>query len=108
MITLCLTNYFWHIYLYLHSKKRYGTKKCFYCGSKLLTKSGFQVNKQRYLCHACGKRFVFRKTVNKSTLWRDYIFDKQTYKELSDKYLISISSVQRRLKLQKTVRIISS
>jgi len=42
-----------------------------------------------------------------STLWHDYIFGKQTLVQLSEKYQISVSSVQRLLNAQKTVRIIS-
>jgi hypothetical protein len=57
---------------------------------------------------SCGKRFVFGKQLDKSTLWRDYIFGKQTLWQLSEKYHLSVSSIHRRLKEQKTVRIISS
>jgi hypothetical protein len=49
-----------------------------------------------------------RKSLDTSRLWHEYIFGKQTLKELSDRYLISVSSVRRRLQKQKTVRIISS
>jgi len=57
---------------------------------------------------ACGKRFVFSRQLDKNALWYDYIFGKQTLAQLSEQYQISVSSVQRRLKEQKTVRIISS
>ena len=50
---------------------------------------------------------MFGKKVDKSVLWHDYIFGKQTYKQLSDKYLISVSSVRRLLSSHRTVRIVS-
>jgi|GEM_PF-6402916 len=92
---------------YICIKKLDEQKICFYCGSKFLVKSGFQTSKQRYLCKDCGKRFVFCKKVDKSVLWHDYIFGKQTYKQLSDKYLISVSSIRRQLSSHRTVRIVS-
>ena len=73
-----------------------------------MIKSGHQCGKQRYLCKNCGKRFVPRQQLDTSLLWQEYIFGKQTLKELSDRHLISVSNVRRQLQKQKTVRIISS
>ena len=70
-------------------------------------KNGYQGIKQRYLCKNCGKIFVFSKQININLLWQDYVFKKQTLKELSAKYRISVSSVQRRLKKQHSTRMIS-
>ncbi|MDR0873800.1 MAG: hypothetical protein LBN27_10130, partial [Prevotellaceae bacterium] len=41
-------------------------------------------------------------------LWNDYIFGKQTLKQLSEKHSISVSSVQRRLKNIRITRIVSA
>jgi len=51
---------------------------------------------------------VLRQHVSCEALWRDYIFGKQSLHQLSAKYGVSVSSVQRHLKKQGTVRMISS
>ncbi|MDR1347643.1 MAG: transposase [Prevotellaceae bacterium] len=51
---------------------------------------------------------VARKLVDTVSLWRDYVFKKQTLVELSANYGISVSSVRRHLKKHRSVRIISS
>lgn len=83
-------------------------KKCFYCGSFLIVKNGFNNNKQSYLCKTCGRRFIRRQTIDIQHLWHDYIFGKQTIQQLCEKYKISTSTVARRLSEQRTTRIISS
>jgi len=71
-------------------------------------KNGFKSHKQRYLCKSCGKQFVFRQRIDYQVLYGDYVFGKQTLKQLSQKYKISISSVQRQLSLMHSTRVISS
>lgn len=52
---------------------------------------------QRYLCAACGRQFVGGNRVRDADLWYDYTVGKQTYFQLSERYGISIRTVQRRL-----------
>jgi hypothetical protein len=66
------------------------------------------LQRQNYLCKSCGKQFVFRKVIDNQSLYKEYIFGKQTLKQLSDKYQISIRTVQRRLSSVGSTRIISS
>ncbi|MEG2479683.1 MAG: hypothetical protein RSA50_05380, partial [Mucinivorans sp.] len=42
-----------------------------------------------------------------SQLYRDYLSGKQTLKQLSEKYSVSVSTVQRRLREVRSTRIIS-
>jgi hypothetical protein len=53
-------------------------------------------------------RFIGKRRINKQLLWHDYIFGKQRLKQLSDKYRLSVSSVQRCLKGVRSTRVISS
>ncbi len=56
--------------------------------------------KQRYKCKLCGHVFQNKtraKLVNINKLWREYVFGKQTYKQLSDKYDLSIKTIQKYL-----------
>jgi hypothetical protein len=48
-----------------------------------------------------------KKQIDHQRLWSDYIFGKQTLTQLSPKYEISVSSVQRHLKKARSTRIIS-
>ena len=66
------------------------------------------MQKQRYLCKSCGKQFVFRQVVDNQTIYEDYIFGKQTLKQLSAKYKISVRTVHRRLSSVGSTRVISS
>jgi hypothetical protein len=71
-------------------------------------KNGHNKGRQLYYCKCCGKQFLEKKQVDNQRLWQDYIFGKQTLKQLSCRYGISVSSVQRRLKDVRTTRIISA
>ena len=64
--------------------------------------------KQNYLCKSCGKQFVFRKHVDNERLYHEYVFGKQTLKQLSKKYRISVSTIQRKFSSIRSTRIISS
>jgi len=71
-------------------------------------KNGFKSLKQRHLCKSCGKQFVIRQNIDSQVLYNDYIFGKQTLKQLSQKYKISVSTVQRKLSQIGSTRVISS
>lgn len=71
-------------------------------------KNGFKSQKQRYLCKTCDKQFVFRQTIDNQLVYDDYIFGKQTLTQLSKKYKISVSTVQRKLSSIVSTRVISS
>ena len=73
-----------------------------------VVRNGHNNYKQRYLCKTCGRRFVFRRSIDTSTLWQEYIFGKQTISQLSEKYKVSDSTIRRNLSKQHSVRIISS
>ena len=55
-------------------------------------KNGFKLQKQRYLCKSCGKQFVIRQVIDSQSLYDDCVFGKQTLKQLSQKYKLSVSS----------------
>ncbi len=69
------------------------TKKCKKCGSKNVKKSGKFRGKQRYKCNACNCQKPSIKQI-----WNDYVYGKQTYKQLAKKYNCSSKTIQRRLK----------
>jgi len=51
---------------------------------------------------------VFRQVIDNQTLYKEYVFGKQTLNQLSDKYKISISTIQRKFSRIRSTRIISS
>jgi hypothetical protein len=56
----------------------------------------------------CDKSFIIRKVVDSESLWRDYVFGKQTVFQLNERYGISRNTVHRRLDAIRVPRIISS
>jgi hypothetical protein len=59
------------------------------CGSHQTTKRGKARGVQTYLCLDCGRRFSDKrrkKNVLIKHLWQDYVFHKQTVRELSETY----------------------
>lgn len=72
-------------------------KKCPLCGlTNHVVKRGIQDNVQIYWCKTCNKRFRSnrrKKTKLQAKLRYDYIFHKQTFRELSDTYDIDIRKV---------------
>lgn len=75
-------------------------KICKKCSSKEVIKFWMKRWKQRYKCKHCTHVFVNqnrRKKVTSQKLWDEYVFWKQTYKQLSDSYWISIKTVQKLL-----------
>ena len=84
------------------------TKKCFYCDSTAIVKNEHKGHIQRYLCKSCGKSFIIREIVDPETLWRDYVFVKQTVFQLSQRYGICLNTVRHKLDSIRPPRIISS
>ena len=73
-------------------------KRCLKCWEKRVKKDWKMRWKQRYKCIFCG--YVFQnasKKVCKDQLWNEYIWWRQTYQQLSEKYKISIRTIQKRL-----------
>jgi len=53
-----------------------------------------------YKCKSCGHVFqnkTRRKIVSTNKLWKQYCFWKQTYQQLSDRYKLSVRTIQKRL-----------
>lgn len=84
-----------------------GLKICFYCGSRSTKKNGTFRGKQRFKCFDCGRQFIYRKSLDVDKLYNDYLFGKQTIRQLSIYYGISESTVRRKLSLKRSTRIIS-
>ena len=62
---------------------------CKHCGSQETKKYGHARGVQRYRCNDCGCQFNDgrrRKKVFVRQLWKDYVFHKQTIRELSETY----------------------
>ena len=75
-------------------------KRCRKCRSIEIKKDWFMRWKQRYKCKCCSYVFQNKTRVKKvvsNNLWNDYCFHKQTYSELSDKYWLSLKTIQKKL-----------
>lgn len=75
-------------------------KVCKKCNSKQIKKDWFKRWKQRYKCKTCGHIFQNKSRQRKieiKNLWNEYCFWKQNYKELSEKYEVSIKTIQKKL-----------
>ena len=72
-------------------------KKCEVCGSLHTVKNGVRKGVQLYKCQNCGYQFRAGKRVCEDNLWDAYQQEKQTIKELSARFRISVSTVKRRL-----------
>ena len=66
------------------------------------------MQRQNYLCKSCGKQFIFRKRIDSQQLYHEYIFGKQTLKQLSVQHKVSVSTIQRKFSSIRSTRIISS
>lgn len=73
-------------------------KHCVNCGSAKVIKWGTRNNRQRFLCHACGKLFIWKNTGasknQKLKLFRKWIVGKYTLKELSKETKKSVKSLR--------------
>jgi hypothetical protein len=69
-----------------------------FCSSFHVRKNGRRNNRQRYLCLDCHRQF---QTKNKSELtkrlWNDYVFGKQSFKQLSNKHKLTIKTIRKRV-----------
>lgn len=73
-------------------------KGCKKCWENKIKKKWFKRRKQRYKCLSCW--YVFQnnsRTKQTSVIWKDFSEWKQSYKQLSSKYKISIPTVQKHL-----------
>ncbi len=72
-------------------------KRCEVCGSTHTKKNGIRKGVQLYKCQDCGYQFRAGKKVCEYELWDAFQREKQTIKELSARFNMSISTVKRRL-----------
>ena len=72
-------------------------KKCKKCGLYSLKRNWTRNWKQRYKCKKCWYVFENKSKKMIKKLWTDYTEWKQTYKQLSEKYWISIPTIKSRL-----------
>ena len=75
-------------------------KTCKKCLWKQIKKDWFKRWKQRYKCLKCKHVFQNRSRKNNievTKLWNEYCFWKQNYSELSEKYKVTIKTIQKKL-----------
>ena len=72
-------------------------RKCEVCGSSHTVKNGVRKGVQLYKCQDCGHQFRAGTVVSEEELWAAYQDGKQTIRELSERYKVSVSTVKRRL-----------
>ncbi len=72
-------------------------KRCRKCGLYSLKKNGKRYEKQRYKCKKCWYVFEDKSAKILKKLWINYTDWKQTYKQLSVKYWLSIPTIRNRL-----------
>jgi hypothetical protein len=72
-------------------------KNLLFCGSKSTVKNGFNGSVQRYFCRTCLRTFTPHKSLDTFVLLEEYVFGKQTISQLSQRYLISPSTIRRKL-----------
>lgn len=73
-------------------------KKCYVCGSSHTVKNGVRNGVQLYKCKDCGYQFRAGVDVSGDDLWNAYQQEKQTIKELSDRFGMSVATIKRRLR----------
>ena len=71
--------------------------RCRVCGSTHTKKNGVRKGVQLYKCLDCGYQFRKVLEISESDLWVAYQQDKQTIKELSSHFGMSVSTIKRRL-----------
>ena len=72
-------------------------KKCEVCGSSHTVKNGVRKGVQLYKCQECGYQFRAGTATSEEDLWNAYQQEKQTIKELSVRFGMSVATVKRRL-----------
>ena len=74
-------------------------KKCPYCKSSDVKKSGLRNHIQHYKCKSCGKQFQNKPPKpSMESIWSEYLNAKQTISEIAKKHHISESTVKRILR----------
>ena len=71
--------------------------RCLVCGSTHTKKNGVRNGVQLYKCQDCGCQFRARVEVSEDELWNAYQQEKQTIKELSERFGMSVATIKRRL-----------
>ena len=71
--------------------------RCQVCGSTHTKKNGVRKGVQLYKCLDCGYQFRAGTGVSEQDLWNAYQQEKQTVKELSVRYGMSVATIKRRL-----------
>ena len=71
--------------------------RCHVCGSTHTKKNGVRKGVQLNKCQVCGYQFRAGNEVSEDDLWDAYQQEKQTIKELSERYGKSIATIKRRL-----------
>ena len=72
-------------------------KRCEVCGSSHTVKNGVRNGVQLYKCQECGYQFRAGTATSEEDLWNAYQQGKQTIKELSVRFGMSVATVKRRL-----------
>lgn len=74
-------------------------QKCPYCHTSNVKKSGLRNHIQHYRCKDCGKQFVNRlHKPTPSSVWHEYLEDKQTIAEIAVRHHVSESTIKRILR----------
>ena len=68
-----------------------------YCVWKYAQKNGVRNGVQLYKCQDCGYQFRARVELSEDELWNAYLQEKQTIKELSERFGMSVATIKRRL-----------
>ena len=74
------------------------SKKCPYCGSSKVKKSGLRNHVQHYKCNSCGKQFLNKYKLTEEKVWQEYLEGKQTLVEIAARHNVSVSTIQRILR----------
>lgn len=82
-------------------------KKCFFCGSVNVVRNGLRGRKQQYKCKDCGRQFLGGIRRDKSQAISEYIEGKQTRKQVSAKYGVSVRTIERDLEGMRYVQKVS-
>jgi len=72
-------------------------KKCEVCGSTHTVKNGVRKGVQLYKCQDCCHQFRAGNEVSEDEFWDAYQQEKQTIKELSERFGMSVATIKRRL-----------
>ncbi len=82
-------------------------KKCLFCGSSDVVKNGLRGQKQMYKCKSCGRKFTGGRRRSKSQVITEYVNGKQTLRQLSERYGVSIRTIQRDISSMRYVQKVS-